>query len=197
VFDALREHHTVHIYDMRTDTRWPAFAREAQQRGILSLLSFQLFVRSENVGALNLYGDEPGVFCVNSVIIGGLLAQHAAVAMIGAAAGTQFEHALATRDIIGQAKGMLMQREKRHWPPSVRLLSTRVPRNQHKIGRCRAPARQRTRIRTGTPRHSEQLATRKVSSLFVRLWRFWGDWEALNHGASGCEPGQLVELVGV
>jgi putative methionine-R-sulfoxide reductase with GAF domain len=39
---ALREHHTVQIDDMRTDTRWPAFAREAQQRGILSLLSFQL-----------------------------------------------------------------------------------------------------------------------------------------------------------
>jgi GAF domain-containing protein len=108
---ALREHHTVHIDDMRTDTRWPAFAREAQQLGILSLLSFQLFVRSETLGALNLYRDEPGVFSDDSVIIGGVLAQHAAVAMIGAAAGTQFEHALATRDIIGQAKGMLMQRE--------------------------------------------------------------------------------------
>jgi GAF domain-containing protein len=83
---ALREHHTVQIDDMRTDTRWPAFAREAQRRGILSLLSFQLFVRSENLGALNLYGDEPGVFSDDSVIIGGVLAQHAAVAMFGAAA---------------------------------------------------------------------------------------------------------------
>jgi GAF domain-containing protein len=85
---ALREHHTVQIDDMRTDMRWPAFAREAQRRGILSLLSFQLFVRSENLGALNLYGDEPGIFSDDLVIIGGMLAQHAAVAMFGAAADT-------------------------------------------------------------------------------------------------------------
>ncbi|HEY2503058.1 MAG TPA: GAF and ANTAR domain-containing protein [Mycobacterium sp.] len=107
----LREHHSVHIDDMRAETRWPAFAREAQQRGILSLLSFQLFVHSENLGALNLYGDQPGVFSEDSFLFGGILAQHAAVAMIGAAHQTQFEDALATRDVIGQAKGILMHRE--------------------------------------------------------------------------------------
>jgi GAF domain-containing protein len=107
----LREHHTVHIDDMRTETRWAAFAREAHQRGILSLLSFQLFVHSENLGALNLYGDESGVFSEDSFLFGGILAQHAAVAMIGAAHQTQFDDALATRDVIGQAKGMLMHRD--------------------------------------------------------------------------------------
>jgi GAF domain-containing protein len=108
---ALREYHTVHIDDMRTETRWPDFGREAQQRGMLSMLSFQLFVRSENLGALNLYSDEPGAFSEDSFLVGEILAQHAAVAMIGSAAETQFENALATRDVIGQAKGMLMQRD--------------------------------------------------------------------------------------
>jgi GAF domain-containing protein len=108
---ALREYHTVHIDDMRTETRWPDFGREALQRGTRSMLSFQLFVRSENLGALNLYSDEPGAFSEDSFLIGEILAQHAAVAMIGAAAETQFENALATRDVIGQAKGMLMQRD--------------------------------------------------------------------------------------
>ena len=108
---ALREYHTVHIDDMRTETRWPDFGREAQQRGMRSMLSFQLFVRSENLGALNLYSDEPGAFSEDSFLIGEILAQHAAVAMMGAAAETQFENALATRDVIGQAKGMLMQRD--------------------------------------------------------------------------------------
>ena len=108
---ALREYHTVHIDDMRTDTRWPEFNREAQQRGMLSMLAFQLFVRAENLGALNLYSDEPSAFSEDSFLIGEILAQHAAVAMIGAAAETQFENALATRDVIGQAKGMLMQRD--------------------------------------------------------------------------------------
>jgi GAF domain-containing protein len=108
---ALRDYHTVHIDDMRTETRWPDFGREAQQRGMRSMLSFQLFIRSENLGALNLYSDEPGAFSEDSFLIGEILAQHAAVAMIGAAAETQFENALATRDVIGQAKGMLMQRD--------------------------------------------------------------------------------------
>ena len=42
--------------------------------------------------------------------IGLILAQHAAVAMAGAAAEHQFRTGLASRDIIGQAKGLLMQR---------------------------------------------------------------------------------------
>jgi len=41
-----------------------------------------------------------------------VLAQHAAVVMVGAAADTQFHHALDTRDTIGQAKGTLMERQK-------------------------------------------------------------------------------------
>jgi GAF domain-containing protein len=121
---ALREHHTVHIEDMSAETRWPAFAREAQQRGVLSSLSFQLFVRSENLGSLNHYGDAPGVFTEESVLVGEILAQHAAVAMVGAANATQFRDALATRDIIGQAKGMLMQRQKLTGIQAFRLLTS-------------------------------------------------------------------------
>jgi hypothetical protein len=74
-------------------------------------MSFQLFVRSENLGALNLYADQPGVFSAESREFGTILAQHAAVAMVGAAHESQFRSALATRDIIGQAKGILMERQ--------------------------------------------------------------------------------------
>jgi hypothetical protein len=37
---ALREHHTVHIEDMATETRWPRFARVASDRGVRTMLSF-------------------------------------------------------------------------------------------------------------------------------------------------------------
>jgi hypothetical protein len=76
-----------------------------------SLLSFQLFVRRENLGALNLFADESAAFNEESLLIGGTLARHASIAMIGAAAQTQFDAALASRDIVGQAKGLLMHRE--------------------------------------------------------------------------------------
>jgi hypothetical protein len=107
----LREHHTVHIEDMATETRWPRFTRAASDRGVRSLLSFQLFVRRENLGALNLYADHSAAFTEESQLIGGALAQHASIAMIGAAAETQFGAALASRDIIGQAKGFIMHRD--------------------------------------------------------------------------------------
>jgi ANTAR domain len=78
---------------------------------VRSLLSFQLFVRHENLGALNLYADHSAAFTEESQHIGSVLAQHASIAMIGAAAETQFGAALASRDIIGQAKGFIMHRD--------------------------------------------------------------------------------------
>jgi hypothetical protein len=76
--------------------------------GVHSLLSFQLFVRSENLGALNLYGGAAGVFSDDSVQGGMILAQHAAVALAGTTAENHFHAALDSRDVIGQAKGLLM-----------------------------------------------------------------------------------------
>ena len=99
------------IVDMAAETRWPRFCTAAVEFGVGSLLSFQLFVRRHNLGALNLYAVEPGVFDQDSIVIGELLAQHASVALIGASAVTQFRSALTSRDVIGQAKGLLMHRE--------------------------------------------------------------------------------------
>ncbi|MCV7177380.1 GAF and ANTAR domain-containing protein [Mycolicibacterium sphagni] len=107
---ALRDHQTVHIEDMSTEDRWPEFSRQAMAFGVHSMLSFQLFVESENLGAMNLYGAEARCFSKESVEVGTVVAQHAAVAMFGAAAAGQFQSALASRDVIGQAKGILMHR---------------------------------------------------------------------------------------
>ena len=109
---SLRDHHTVRVDDMEVDDRWPEFASHAAALGVKSMLSFQLFVRHDNLGALNLYGVEPAAFGEDSIDTGLILAQHAAVAMAGAAAEGQFLTGLASRDVIGQAKGLLMQRDQ-------------------------------------------------------------------------------------
>jgi len=54
--------HTERCDDMAGERRWPRFAAAAQQRGIASSLSFQLFVAEDNLGALNLYSDIPKAF---------------------------------------------------------------------------------------------------------------------------------------
>lgn len=108
---ALRDERTVLIDDMALETRWPLFTAAALQRGIHSMLSFPLYARSENIGALNLYSGESGVFGEDSVFIGELLAQHSSVALAGAVVEDQLRDAITTRDLIGQAKGILMERE--------------------------------------------------------------------------------------
>ncbi|MGZ8801547.1 MAG: GAF and ANTAR domain-containing protein [Mycobacterium sp.] len=120
--DALRVHHTVHIDDMTTETRWPRFTAAATERGVRSSLSFQLFVNSKNLGSLNLYGGEPGVFDEESKLIGELFAQHASVALVGASNVTQLRDALSSRDTIGQAKGILMHRENLTGEAAFQLL---------------------------------------------------------------------------
>jgi GAF domain-containing protein len=111
MFDALYEHPTVHIPDLAQETRWPRFVAEATGRGVRCMLSLRLFTSSRSLGALNVYGSAPGVFSEESVNTAEILAQHAAVGVAGAAAQEQFQAALASRDLIGQAKGILMQRD--------------------------------------------------------------------------------------
>jgi GAF domain-containing protein len=118
---SLRGHRTVLVDDMRTDPRWPRYVHAARQQGFLSLLSFRLFVEGNTLGALNIYSDKSCAFTADSIVQGMVLAQHAAVAMIGAAAESQFEAGLATRDIIGEAEGILM-----HWMDLTRLQAFRL-----------------------------------------------------------------------
>ena len=76
------------------------------------MLCLQLFVHEDTLGALDLLAGEESAFTDESEHIGLLLASHAAIAAAGA---QKLEHAtiaLATRDIIGQAKGILMERFK-------------------------------------------------------------------------------------
>jgi len=108
--EALSEHRTVLIDDMRTEQRWPLFAAAARDAGVASILSFQLFVRKNNFGALNLYASEPSIFGEESHLVGSVLAQHASVAMAASTTDRQLHAAIDSRDLIGQAKGLLMQR---------------------------------------------------------------------------------------
>lgn len=110
--DASYEERVVSVPDLNSDTRWPAFCRPAFELGARSMLSFQLFVNSDHLGALNLFGRDIGVFDAESERIGELIAAHAAVAVAGSQQVSQLTEALDTRDLIGQAKGILMERFK-------------------------------------------------------------------------------------
>lgn len=108
--DTVYEEQTVRLPDMRAEQRWPEFTARATALGVGSMLSFQLYVTGDNLGALNLYSKTPEAFGDESEHIGLLFASHAAVAMASAQTQEQLARGMETRDLIGQAKGILMER---------------------------------------------------------------------------------------
>lgn len=130
---AAYEHRTMRADDLSTETRWPQFAARAAEAGIRSMLSFQLFVRDDTLGSLNLYSREPGVFTAESEDMGLLLAAHAALAMVGAQREGNLRTALTSRDVIGQAKGILMERHKIGANAAFQLLIRASQENNRKL----------------------------------------------------------------
>ena len=96
--------------DLREDIRWPRFAKSAVAAGVHSMLSFRLYTHNSRAGALNLFGCNADVFTADDETVGAMLATQAAIALIAEDKQLQFRSALASRDIIGQAKGMIMER---------------------------------------------------------------------------------------
>ena len=103
--------YTVRVDDYATETRWPAFvAAVLAQTSVRSSLSIQLFTNENELGTLNLYSEEANVFTHDVEETALSLAAHAAIGLANARRGDELQSALASRDIIGQAKGILMER---------------------------------------------------------------------------------------
>jgi hypothetical protein len=110
-----------HSSDLATSPVWPLFGPAAADRGYLSVLSTALVVDAAPPrlsGAINIYSHKPGRLgdevCRDRAL---LLATHASLALAQTAAvrlaelrEAQLRQALETRDVIGQAKGILMNR---------------------------------------------------------------------------------------
>ena len=104
----------VYSADLAGDERWPTFAPRAAGRGVGSILSHKIAANG-NVGALNMYSERAQAFTEADRDAARLFALFAAV-MMGFSQermqATQLRAALESRDVIGQAKGIIMERDK-------------------------------------------------------------------------------------
>ena len=117
--DAYRHGGVNRIEFTSEDTRWPEFSRAAAAAGVRSTLSLPMRVGDEQVGALNLYSSTPDRFSETHQRLGLMFAEQAAVAIANTemflrvrVMSSQLEEALKSRDVIGQAKGILMATRK-------------------------------------------------------------------------------------
>jgi len=76
------------------------------------MMCFQLFVAGDQLGALNMYSRTQAAFDGESQDIGLLFASDAAVALACAEHEANLRAGMDNRDVIGQAKGILMERHK-------------------------------------------------------------------------------------
>jgi GAF domain-containing protein len=98
--------------DFDNEPRFPHYAPKVVELGFRSALSFKLYTADRTAGALNLFGYQPKLWDTEAETVGMVLAAHAASAILASRDGDQLHSALSTRDRIGQAKGIIMERFK-------------------------------------------------------------------------------------
>lgn len=105
--------------DLAADPRYPRFGPQAATLGIRSALALRL-VTDRRLGAMNLYSDRSHAFEVVDRAKAVILATHCSTALEAAqtraleaeANRHDLRAALASRGVIGQAQGILMERER-------------------------------------------------------------------------------------
>jgi GAF domain-containing protein len=118
-FDTLDGQAALYVPDLSEDARWPSFSPKAAELGVRSALVYTLSVAGKRVGALQLYARLPAAFNANERAQGVIFATYAGTALSLAEAKQadlqRIEHlkqALSSREVIAQAQGILMERER-------------------------------------------------------------------------------------
>jgi hypothetical protein len=123
--DASREDSLQYCPDLLDDVRWPRFGPEAVSRGMKSLLACRL-TTEKTFGSLNLYATTVDAYDSLGRTKAVIFAAHAGVALravgdlhdvtaqlnVEMARAANLEGAIASRQLIGQAEGILIERER-------------------------------------------------------------------------------------
>lgn len=113
---ALTQHEPVVSGSLADDGRWPEFGPMADAAGVASVLSVSIHLDREPaqvIGTLNQYATDADAFDRADQDVAVVLAAHAAVAIDSvrvSARADALSVGMRTRDVVGQAKGILMER---------------------------------------------------------------------------------------
>jgi GAF domain-containing protein len=110
--EAARRQIVIRIDDTSSDPRWPGFMAAARDHDVLSQLCIPLWADERGLGTLSLYAGKPSAFTDVDERITTMFATLAALALADALRAEQMRAAVVSRDLIGQAKGILMERHR-------------------------------------------------------------------------------------
>lgn len=104
---------TVHVIgDMSREERWPRFTRSALDLGVASMVSCGVHSEPGWRSVLNVYAPRPGVFDSANAQLLAAYAAFASHALASAADVGTLKQAMVTRQTIGEATGILMERHQ-------------------------------------------------------------------------------------
>ncbi|MET0726442.1 MAG: GAF and ANTAR domain-containing protein [Leifsonia sp.] len=132
---------TVSVSDLASIyARWPRFALEAKDLGYMSVHAVPLRLRGDTLGSLNLFRDVPGEFTTEDVVAARGLADVATVSILheralreSSVARDQLQHALSSRVIIEQAKGVISQTDSVDMDEAFRRMRDRARRTNRRL----------------------------------------------------------------
>lgn len=110
------------VADLHAEPRWPLFAEHARESGIRSVLACELIGERGRMGSLNLYASGPDAFDDAAVQTAAIYSAHAALAVSHAEVVDSLNSAVASRQHIGEATGILMERYGVGSPEAFHLL---------------------------------------------------------------------------
>jgi GAF domain-containing protein len=110
--DALRAGVVAHTDSLADDSRWPRLAAHQAELGISSVLAAPLIGPRGSFGALACYSPEPGAFDASAVALAASFASQAALIYSARELEANLRAGMETRERIGQAVGVLMERHR-------------------------------------------------------------------------------------
>ncbi|MDX1890146.1 GAF and ANTAR domain-containing protein [Mycolicibacterium sp. 050158] len=139
--DAYRTGSAVLVDDLDSRAaQWPAFSQRAAEYGYRAVSALPLRLRTERVGALNLFLAEKGSLADSDLAVGQALADVATIGILhqrilsrSEVVNQQLQTALNTRLIIEQAKGVLSERGNLDMDRAFNLLRAHARRTNRRL----------------------------------------------------------------
>ncbi|WP_036226886.1 GAF and ANTAR domain-containing protein [Marmoricola sp. URHB0036] len=107
---AIKVEPVVKVEHARHEPRWPRYMPEAVEMGLRAQLGLALYNDASTLGGLNMYSTSSDTIDPEVEELAELFAAHAAVTLGRAQREDQLRTALTSRQLIGQAVGIVMER---------------------------------------------------------------------------------------
>ncbi len=139
-FEAYSTNRVIVVEDLAAETRWPRYAEHVVALGLRAVIGVPMHACGQRIGVMNIYRDEPTRWSAEQIEMAEIVTAMGAGYVLNAnqlraehTLGERLQAAVDSRDVIGQAKGILMAREGIGADAAFELLRERSQRHERTL----------------------------------------------------------------